>query len=99
MTRRDIPFTSRLSTPAAALVLLWLPVHILGLPWLLYRVFGVLMVSEDTGTVSKERFLVTAHQLFQIRFGHQFHCSSFRKRFPVWKYKLIPLRRKKEGDL
>lgn len=41
MVRRDIPFSSRLSTPAAAAVLLWLPVHILGLPWLLYGVLGV----------------------------------------------------------
>ena len=41
MMQRDIPFTSRLSTPAAILVLLWLPIHILGLPWLLYGVLGV----------------------------------------------------------
>lgn len=34
-------FHSRLSAPAAALVLLWLPMHVAGLPLLLYKVFGV----------------------------------------------------------
>ena len=41
MIKRDVPFTSRLGKWPAALVLLWLPIHIIGLPWLLYRVFGV----------------------------------------------------------
>ncbi len=33
--------TSRLGTLAAVLVLLWLPVHVVGLPWLLFRFFGI----------------------------------------------------------
>ncbi len=42
MYRRDLPeFTSRLGTVPAILVLLWLPMHVIGLPWLLVRVFGV----------------------------------------------------------
>lgn len=34
-------FTSRLSPLAALLVLLWLPMHIIGLPWLLARAGGI----------------------------------------------------------
>ena len=41
MTKREIPFTSSLGKWPAVLVLLWLPIHIIGLPWLLYGVFGV----------------------------------------------------------
>ena len=37
MAARQVPpFTSKLSKTALVLVLLWLPVHVLGLPWLLY---------------------------------------------------------------
>ena len=39
--RQEIRFTSRLSRLQTVLVLLWLPVHVYGLPWLLYSVVGV----------------------------------------------------------
>ena len=42
MYRRDLPeFTSRLGVVPAILAILWLPMHIIGLPWILVRFFGI----------------------------------------------------------
>ena len=69
--QRDIPFTSRLSTPAAILVLLWLPIHILGLPWLLYGVLGV----RDEIQLNFLTYVISA--LFMLIVGFRFLRRDF----------------------
>ena len=67
--RQEIRFTSRLSRLQTVLVLLWLPVHVYGLPWLLYSVVGV----KDSVELNFLTYLIGAVFLLLV-------CARFLRR-------------------
>ena len=72
MNRRDFPeFTSHLGTVPAVLAMLWLPIHVIGLPWLLYRVFGV----NDDVQINFLTYVVGA--VFMLVIGFRFLRRDF----------------------
>ena len=72
MYKRDLPeFTSRLGTVPAILAILWLPVHVFGLPWILVRVFGI----RDDVQINFLTYLIGA--VFLLIVGFRFLRRDF----------------------